>query len=175
MRNGVIGDSKRELTAVQTDKQPSLLALFSFFKFGYVPAPHTPVLGITKLLAGEYLQAGSEKGVVAQRYWRPPQSAPKAQSEAAFVAETREVMKTAVSRHLNSSDQIALFLSGGLDSAILAALLAQNKELNVEAFTFGLDVNRSRVDYRRDMPFARMIASQFGKLQAIKRIIYLVK
>lgn len=151
-----------ELTAVSSQKQPSLLALFSFFKYGYVPAPHTPVVGIVKLLAGEYIHAQPEKEVVSQRYWRPLQTAPKVQTVDAFVEETREVMKTAVARHLNGSERVALFLSGGLDSTILAAILAQQKDLHVEAFTFGLDVNRSRVDYQRDLPYARTIANQLG-------------
>lgn len=151
----------KALTAVKREKQLSLLALVSFFKLGYVLAPDTPIKGIGKLLPGEYIACGPEGRLSHHRYWRPSAMQPKNQSHEAFVAEARDVMETAVTRHLNGSDNVALFLSGGLDSAVLASILATKKDVRMQSYSFGLGVVRKRVDYQRDLPYARRAAQHF--------------
>ena len=57
-------------------------------------------------------------GTITQHcYWECPPVVPKEQSIADFIEETRAVMKAAVKRHLNGADNMALFLSGGLDKS----------------------------------------------------------
>jgi asparagine synthase (glutamine-hydrolysing) len=102
------------------------VALNLFLRYRYTPSPYTIFEGIRKLAPGTMLVC--EKGTCEVRRWyqyrpvpfSPPKSAEQAQEE------LTELYQRAVKRHLLSDVPIGLLLSGGVDSALLLALMKQN-------------------------------------------------
>ncbi len=102
------------------------VALNLFLRYRYTPSPYTMFEGIKKLAPGTMLVC--EKGTYSLRSWyrskplpfSPPKSAGEAQEE------LTEIYKRAVKRHLLSDVPVGLLLSGGVDSALLLALMKQN-------------------------------------------------
>lgn len=96
--------------------------LRDYLTYGYIPTPKTPWQGIFKLPAAHFLhwRAGTAGEVSIQRYWQlEPQPCGPSFDEAAREAE--RLIQTAVTESAVSDVPLGLFLSGGVDSATLAA------------------------------------------------------
>lgn len=119
------------------DKSPDLEALASFLTCEYVPAPLTAYKSASKLLPGHSLLA-SHSGIQTKSYWRwelpeeLPQG-PKARAEL-----LRERVYVAVSSQLVSDVPLGLFLSGGVDSSIVAACMKRAGG-EVRSFSIGFE------------------------------------
>lgn len=118
----------------QADLEPAALQLF--FRYRYVPSPLTLYRGIMKLAAGTAMIVEDGK-IQIKRYWpfRPkPMTPPPSEEEA---AETLiGLYRKAVKRQLMSDVPLGLFLSGGLDSALLLALAVEQGGAR-QTFTVG--------------------------------------
>ena len=112
------------------DKRPEVdpVALNLFLRYRFTPSPHTLFAGVKKLAPGSMLTF--EKGAFSLRLWyrfKPvPFSPVKSVSEAR--EELLELYKRSVKRHLLSDVPVGLLLSGGVDSALLLALMNLNGE-----------------------------------------------
>ncbi|MGI8428069.1 MAG: asparagine synthase (glutamine-hydrolyzing) [Solirubrobacteraceae bacterium] len=139
-------------------------ALPAYLTFGYVPTPHTFFAGIKSLPPGHVLtlEPGGEPRI--ERYWRlqVPGTDPGAATldlgleEAA--GEVRARLQEAIRRRLISDVPLGAFLSGGIDSSAIVALMAGVMGEPVKTFTIGFD-DREGFDER---PFARAVARRFG-------------
>src|SRR5881227_577918 len=134
-------------------------ALEAFLAFNSIPAPYSIFRDVRKLPAGHVLVW--ENGEVSlERYARP---GPAAESElrdgdeAELIEELRARMRDSVRGHLLSDVPVGVLLSGGVDSAALAALAAQETPEAVHTFTIGF-AERS-FDERDD---ARLVAERYG-------------
>jgi len=111
------------LAAAEQSFEPDPTALNLFLRYRFTPSPHTVFTGIKKLAAGTMLVF--EGGEYSLRRWyryRPqPFSPAKAESQAR--EELLEIYKRSVKRHLLSDVPVGLLLSGGIDSALLLALM----------------------------------------------------
>jgi asparagine synthase (glutamine-hydrolysing) len=118
---------------VNPDAIPHYLAV------GYTPPPLTMFAGVSKLAPGEMLIV--EAGELSTRtYWTPTlntQRPPIPYNEA--VAAVREAFTQAVEMRLMSDVPIGAFLSGGVDSTAVVALMAQATGQPVQTFTVGFD------------------------------------
>ncbi len=107
-------------------------SLRKYLTFGFVPDEYTMLRGVRKLLPGEYIIA-SAKGTHRERYWRPREheSAVGADdSEDVFESqrrEARDILEAAVDSRLALFPECGIFLSGGLDSSLVAALVARRR------------------------------------------------
>ena len=120
-------------------------AIDSYFHYGYVPEPQTPLVGVRKLPAGHYLTAHLETaeadGAPALRieqrcYWRMEDAPPVAGSPAELIRAELET----ISRMIVRADvPVGVALSGGLDSSAVAALANQASPGKIEAFSVGYD------------------------------------
>ena len=112
------------------DKRPEVdpVALNLFLRYRFTPSPHTLFAGVKKLAPGSMLTF--EKGAFSLRLWyrfKPvPFSPVKSVGEAR--EELLELYKRSVKRHLLSDVPVGLLLSGGVDSALLLALMNLNGE-----------------------------------------------
>ena len=134
-------------------------ALEAFLAFNSIPAPYSIFRDVRKLPAGHVLvwEAGA---VTLERYARPgPASADEIRTgdEAELVEELRARLRDSVRAHLLSDVPVGVLLSGGVDSAALAALAAQETPEAVHTFTIGF-AERS-FDERAD---ARLVAERYG-------------
>jgi asparagine synthase (glutamine-hydrolysing) len=117
-------------------------AIDAYFAFGYLPGPGSFVRGVGQVAAGSLLLWDmSTAASTAQRYWSPPQM-PSKEGTPLFelVDETRALLETAVRSRLLSDVPLGLFLSGGVDSTLVAALAAAHASKPLKTFTVGYDV-----------------------------------
>ncbi len=116
-----------------------LHALNKYLAYEYIPAPDSIFRSIKKLEPGHYL-AYRNGAIQCIRYWRIPlEDKPlQAGKESHCVAELRELLDRAVRRRLVADVPVGLFVSGGLDSGIVAAFAAKAKD-QLECFSIGFD------------------------------------
>ncbi len=134
-------------------------ALEAFLAFNSIPTPYSIFRDVRKLPAGHVLvwEAGS---LLLERYARPGPAAEadvRDGDEAELVEELRARLRDSVRAHLLSDVPVGVLLSGGVDSAVLAALAAQETAEPVHTFTIGFP-ERS-FDERDD---ARLVAQRYG-------------
>ncbi|HEY3488161.1 MAG TPA: asparagine synthase (glutamine-hydrolyzing), partial [Gammaproteobacteria bacterium] len=107
--------------------------------------------GIYKLLPGHVIVWSSTTGLQQRRYWQPP-VAPQNSGEtlAQIAQQVRSRLEEAVSSHLVSDVPVGLFLSGGIDSSGLAALMATKMKEPIRSFSVGFNDQRfSELNYAR--------------------------
>src|SRR5438067_9608373 len=135
-------------------------ALEAFLAFNSIPAPYSIFREIRKLPAGYVLVWEAGGTVELQRYARPgpvPAEELRGDDEAELLEELRARLRDSVRAHLLSDVPVGVLLSGGVDSAALAALAAQESADPVHTFTIGFE-ERS-FDERAD---ARRVAQLYG-------------
>jgi asparagine synthase (glutamine-hydrolysing) len=136
-----------------------LEALEAFLAFNSVPAPLAIFREVRKLPPGHVL-VWEDGRAALERYARPgpvPLEDLRAEEETELVEELRARLRDSVRAHLVSDVPVAVLLSGGVDSAALAALAAQETPAPVSTFTIGFE-ERS-FDESRD---ARLVAQRYG-------------
>ncbi len=113
-------------------------SLQHFFTFQYVPEPMTIGLGVKALKLGHYIEV-TDNGIKESRFniWKPEPVEDK--DREAFKAEIREKLTCAVKKSLKNAKNPATFLSGGLDSSILAAIAAREWP-QMTAYTIAFDI-----------------------------------
>jgi asparagine synthase (glutamine-hydrolysing) len=117
-------------------------AVDACFVFGYLPGSGSFVPGVEQLAPGSLLVwDGSTRTSTTRRYWSPP-TMPTRESTPLFelVEETRQLLEASVRSRLLSDVPLGVFLSGGVDSTLVAALAAANSSRRLQTFTVGYDV-----------------------------------
>jgi len=140
-RNGTFAFAS-ELTALLrhplAPRSESELARVKFLALGMIPAPHSAIQGIWKLPAAHNLDVRTDRLQIS-RYWRyvlePEEPAATGDD---LAEELRELVGRATKRRLMADVPLGIFLSGGIDSSLVAALAA--RELggpSLRTFTIG--------------------------------------
>jgi asparagine synthase (glutamine-hydrolysing) len=116
----------------------NLPALHRYFHLTYIPSPDTVYNEVLRLEAGHYLKVSRES--VSCRRWYD--LAPFYRGEPLRRMEEgeerlREAMEESVRARMVADVPVGLFLSGGVDSGILAALMARNSRGKIRTFTIG--------------------------------------
>lgn len=96
-------------------------AIADYLALGYIPETRTPFQAIRRVPAGTYMlfRNGEEETV---RYWDPTRFTPRVIDPAEAVRETQRLVESAVTKQVMSDVPVGVFVSGGLDSSILATL-----------------------------------------------------
>jgi asparagine synthase (glutamine-hydrolysing) len=134
-------------------------ALEAFLAFNSIPAPYSIFREIRKLPAGHVL-VWENGEITLERYARPgpaQESELRDGDEAELVEELRARLRDSVRAHLLSDVPVGVLLSGGVDSALLAALAAEVTADPVHTFTIGF--SERSFDERGD---ARLVAERYG-------------
>ncbi|HXF80974.1 MAG TPA: asparagine synthase (glutamine-hydrolyzing) [Usitatibacter sp.] len=133
-------------------------AVGEFLQFGYVSAPRSIYCKVAKLLPGHWLELGEVGEPVAHRYWDPaPSEAPLEGSEESIEQRLEHLMVDACRYRMVADVPVGLFLSGGIDSTLVAALLTRYGGGEIRTFTIGFD------DPRYDeSKWARKVAAHLG-------------
>ena len=149
----LFGSEIKAILAV-LDKAPSVNAgaLLDFFTFGYVAGSQAIFEGMHRLDPGTALIVDTAAGTVTQeRYWSWPDCAAEdRRPEAEVIEALRSELDTAVRIRLRSDVPLGAFLSGGMDSAAVLALMARHSTRPVQTFTIGFgdpaydEVNEAR-------------------------------
>ena len=135
-------------------REVDLGALDAYLALQYVPGTRTALQGIEKLAPGHVL-VWEDGRVSVERYWTPrPVSAA---DDDEWLARVRESVTAAVRRRLVADVPLGALLSGGIDSSLVVALMAQASPAPVRTFTVGFA--DARYDER---PFAREVARRWA-------------
>lgn len=117
-------------------------ALDTYLVLGYVPGPGTIAQGIRQLPPGTVMSWDAREGVFEMSsYWAPKRSVDtNREPERELVAETLRLMERAVAETLVSDVPVGIFLSGGVDSSLIAAIVTAITREPPQTFTVGYDI-----------------------------------
>lgn len=129
-------------------------ALPEYLAFGYLSGEESFYAGIDKLLPGHTMTIGSDGKAQIRQYWDLDASKPhESRDESYYVQSYRELLEGAVNSHLMSDVPLGMFLSGGVDSSAVAALMTKLRREPVETFSVGY----TEQTYN-ELPFARTVS-----------------
>src|SRR5882724_384091 len=155
---------KALLTWPGLPRAPDLSAIDRYLTLGYVPSPQTAFAGISRLPPAHYLvvDARPEGGLSEPelvRYWRlpEPRSARRHRTAAELRHELIERLEEAVRLRLVSDVPLGAFLSGGVDSSAVVAMMARAGGGKIKTFSIGFSARE--YDETR---YARIVAQRYG-------------
>ncbi len=134
-------------------------AIEDYLTFGYVPDPKTIFTNVYKLDAGHYLHL--KQGEVADKlhsvqYWDLPWQASEELSEQALADELITRLKDAVDIRMEAEVPLGAFLSGGVDSGAIVAMMSQLQNMPVNTCSIGFDVPEFN-----ETDFAKLVADRY--------------
>jgi len=113
-------------------------ALPEYLAFGYLSGEETFYSGIRKLLPGHTMTIAPGRQPEIRQYWDLDASRPhESRDESYYVRTYRELLESAVESHLMSDVPLGVFLSGGMDSSAVAALMTRIRREPIETFSVG--------------------------------------
>jgi asparagine synthase (glutamine-hydrolysing) len=122
-------------------------ALNDYFSFLYVPCPKTIFKGIRKLPPA-HVMCVQEGRVEITRYWKLEFNEDRVRKEADLIEEALDLLRKTIRREMISDVPLGAFLSGGIDSSIVVALMSQISSKPVETFTIGYEGDHDHFDER---------------------------
>jgi len=141
-------------------KNIRLDAVHDFFAYQYIPDPKTIFQGIHKLEPGHYLLVNQD-GLQNKEYWDISFSNQTTQTEMELVGELQQIASECTAKRMISDVPLGAFLSGGVDSSGIVALMAEEAEkTNGEAITtcsIGFDEEKFN-----ETEFAKQVAEQYN-------------
>jgi asparagine synthase (glutamine-hydrolysing) len=138
-------------------REVDIEALAELFTFRFVPSPKTLLKGIRKLPPGHRMVL-SPRGIQVERFWDwvPRHRSPC--DERVLIEEYQALLEDAVRLQLRSDVPLGLFLSSGIDSGVLLAIMSKYASGPVQAFTIGFEGGEKT----NEVDDARKLAEMFG-------------
>jgi len=130
------------LAGIGADAELDSTSVDAFFVFGYVPGPNSIVRGVKHVPPGHLIRwKRRAKPIGPEPYWTPVSSAAPSSAEPfeELVAETGRLLERSVQSRLIADVPLGVFLSGGLDSTLIAALAARASPRPIKTFTVSYD------------------------------------
>ncbi|OAA25088.1 asparagine synthase (glutamine-hydrolysing) [Frankia sp. EI5c] len=149
---------KAILPALTKSPGVDLLSVVDYLAGRSVPAPATLFEGIRKLLPGHLLTATRDGRTELRRYWSPPHPAeawPVGPERAVELVDT--ALRRAVERATVADTPVGAYLSGGVDSSLVTALMTRQTDEPVHTFSVGFGPGPND-----ELPMARLVSGQFG-------------
>lgn len=131
-------------------------AIDSYLSYLCVPAPQTAFKQIRKLEPAHWLR-WKDGRIETRRYWQPDFSKKIKISEEEAIEETTRILRESTKLRLISEVPLGAFLSGGVDSSIVVALMAQESNSPVKTFSIGFEEQ----DYS-ELKYAKRVAEHIG-------------
>ncbi len=136
--------------------EPDLNGIWHYISLRYPPDDFTMFRGVHKLAAATSLLWCDGKATL-ERYWQPEFTTKLKRSEADIVDELDELLNETVALHTLADVEVGAFLSGGIDSSTVAAMLAKRSTTPLSAFSIGVEEQSFN-----ELPYARMVAEAYG-------------
>ncbi|HEX5491518.1 MAG TPA: asparagine synthase (glutamine-hydrolyzing) [Candidatus Udaeobacter sp.] len=147
-------------------RQPDLAALDEYLTLRLISPPRSMFKEVRKLPPAHYLTIDSDKGLRIQRYWDLMYEPKWTGSEQDLIDELEERLINCIRLHLISDVPVGAFMSGGLDSTLIVALLMKHG-LASDFQTFSVGLPYGQFD---EAPAARLIAERYGTRHHEERI-----
>jgi asparagine synthase (glutamine-hydrolysing) len=133
-------------------------ALRKYLAHGYVPAPLTLLEGMEKILPGHFLVVENGK-MEDHSYWDVPTGPKENHSVEEWIGILQAKLTETVNAQLVSDVPLGAFLSGGIDSSTIVAIMARASSRPVKTYSIGYEGDQS---YYNELPFARIVAKAFA-------------
>lgn len=150
-----------EIKAITADPavsvSPNYHAIDQCLTYQFVPSPLTAFEGIRRLIPGGYLTCDLKGNVKIQSYWKAPHSEKTSSTNEEIEAELLQRLRESVRMRMISDVPLGAFLSGGIDSATIVALMAQESDRPVKTFSIGFEEEAFN-----ELPYARLLAERYG-------------
>ena len=163
-RELLFGSELKTLIAAGFEGDVDREALGDYFRYGYIQGPRTIWRGVQKLTPGAILRIDAGGSADESIYWSPREAALSglaARNEPFDEGERLDALETAlagsVKRHMVSDVPLGAFLSGGIDSSLVTALMQRQSARPVNTFSIGFQ--EARFD---EAPHARAVADHLG-------------
>ena len=115
----------RAMLAVDINWSPNLDWRIWFLTFGYLPEPVTTLQNVRPISKGSYMLFDLKTHAYEEHIWFKPQYATITESAEVAIANTKQLLEDAVKKHLVADVEVGVFLSGGIDSSVIAILAQQ--------------------------------------------------
>lgn len=149
---------KAILTQPEYHREPDYVAVHHYLTLQYVPAPLTGFVGIKKLEPAHFLTIDLKtKSVKKERYWKLDYSEKLDLSENEWKKRIIDTLEESVKLRMISDVPIGAFLSGGVDSSAVVALMARNYSQPIKTFSIGF-----KEEKYNELPYAKRVAEAFG-------------
>jgi asparagine synthase (glutamine-hydrolysing) len=129
-------------------------ALASYLQSLYVPAPLSIFRSVKKLEPGHFMKLGRD-GLQIRSFWSPDIQVNESLSEAEAIEGLRERLSESLRNRLVADVPLGVFLSGGIDSSAVVALMARHAPTRIKTFSVGFGTELS------ELPFARRVADKY--------------
>ena len=141
-----------QFTGGGNDLDPEALSLY--LNCMYIPAPLTIFRNFKKLLPGHYIKVSVDKTEI-KRYWSPQLEVNWDLKEDTIIDEFRAIFFKAVEERIVADVPLGVFLSGGMDSSAVTAVMAQCCPGRIKTFSLGF---ADEIDER---PYAKLVADRY--------------
>lgn len=156
----VFGSEIKELLIDGVDRTIDFVALHDYLSLNYVPGQRSIFSSIQKLPPGHLLVFdGTKQSVTVTEYWDLPQTEPKqiqGKELGRLEDELLALLRATVHDQMVSDVPIGAFLSGGIDSSLIVALMSEFSSQPVKTFSIGFQEGSYS-----ELPYARLIANRF--------------
>jgi asparagine synthase (glutamine-hydrolysing) len=147
---------KSILASREVKREIDLESIHHYLSLRFIPAPRTMLQNIRKLPPAHYL-VFQDGNLSIVRYWNLHFQEKWGLSEEELVDGLNGKLNEAVKSHLISDVPIGAFLSGGMDSSMVVAMMARNLSIPFKTFSIGV----KEQDFN-ELPYARLVAEQYG-------------
>ena len=134
-------------------------ALDQYLTLRVIASPRTMFEGIRKLPPGHYFTFDQHRGVEVCRYWQLAYEPKLEAGDQELVAMAEQQILESLKLHLVSDVPVGAFLSGGLDSTLVAAMVMAHGLSDEPLQTFSMSLPYGRYD---EAPYARLVAEKYG-------------
>lgn len=124
-----------------------------------VPSPHTLCRGVRKVRPGHELRIRADGAVAEEPYWQVPSAPASTVAPKEAVARVGAVLDRAVERNLVADVPVGAYLSGGLDSSLIVAMVRHQRGPDATIETFAAGFGAGAMD---ELPYARAVAQALG-------------
>jgi asparagine synthase (glutamine-hydrolysing) len=147
-------------TVVEDPDVPRVIdrqALARYLEYGYVPTPQSIFEGIQKLPPASILIWDTIDQPRVERYWEPRYEPKRTLAPGEDTERALELVRESVAIRLRSDVPVGVFLSGGMDSSVVTALMAELSNHPVRTYSIGFEERGFD-----ELPYARAVARHFG-------------
>jgi len=159
LKNGVFlfaSEIKVLLKHPQIEGQIRIDALSDYLTYLYIPAPKTIYKNIYKLLPGHMIIL--KNGVInINRYWELNYKKGEVKPFEYYKEKLEFLLKDSVKKHLISDVPLGVFLSGGVDSSTIVAIMKEVSNKQIRTFSVGFDVGS-----HNELKFAKLVSERFN-------------
>jgi len=135
-------------------------AIEQYLALGYTPTPYSILSGIRKLPPACLMICEHGK-INIRQFWKMPATIQDNLSENEWSRQVLEKLEQSVVSQMVSDVPLGAFLSGGIDSSCVVALMAKHSNQPVKTYSIGFDTGKAG-EFYNELPYARQVAQLFG-------------